>query len=339
MRKKRLSSAFESISKFVKNKKASKSEIEEFQKWIIDSEDTDEKNEALFEYWESLPAKPDKYVYSSLNVVKDKLGIQQPVAVRKIIPLRTLMLRVAVIILPLIAVGTYFYYNQVGGIGQHDVVAEIIAPRGAQEQTILSDGTDLWVNADSKVVFRQRGKKGERVAQLSGEAYFDVERQEDVPFIVETKYLSVKVLGTKFNVEAYVEDVYTRVTLEYGKIEVKTETGIEHILEPGQQLIYNNQTKEVVIKQIGVEATDNVSAWKENNLYIESKTLNEILQILSRAYNVNFEVDEEMLKSEEVYFVNFTRDENIDLVMEVLSEMVGGFKYQISSGLISIQKE
>lgn len=339
MRKKRLSSAFESISKFVKNKKASKSEIEEFQKWIIDSEDTDEKNEALFEYWESLPAKPDKYVYSSLNVVKDKLGIQQTARTRKIIPLRTILLRVAIIILPLIAVATYFYYDRVGPIEHDDVVAEIVAPRGAQEQTVLSDGTDLWVNADSKVVFRQRNEKGERVAQLSGEAYFNVEKQEDAPFIVETKYLSVKVLGTKFNVEAYVEDVYTRVTLEYGKIEVKTETGTEHILEPGQQLIYNNQTKEVVVKQIGVEATDNVSAWKENNLYIESKTLDEILQILSRAYNVNFEVDEEMLKSDEVYFVNFTSDEDIEIVMEVLSSMVGGFKYQINSGVISIHKK
>lgn len=338
MRKKRLSSVFESVSRFVKNRKATKSEIEEFQKWIISDEEAKEKNEALFKYWKLLSNKPDASVYRSLSIVKSKLNMQQQsVVTKKGIPLRTILLRAAVIVLPLLVVGAYYYYDSGKEVNPNSIPVEISVSRASErKQTVLSDGTDLWVNAGSKVVFQERSEKGERIAKLSGEAYFDVEKQEDAPFVVETKYLSVRVLGTRFNVEAYGEDENTIVTLEYGIIEVKTKAGMEYILEPGQQLIYHNQTKEVAIKQIEIEATDHVSAWKENNLSMKSKTLNEILQTLSQAYNVRFIVDDKLLESDEIFFVNFTRDESLELVMEVLSSMVGGFNYAINENEISI---
>ena len=107
---------------------------------------------------------------------------------------------------------------QGGNSGQRSTVR---VPEGGEYRVVLSDGTKVWINSGSELTFPMNFEKGERVVELKGEAYFDVTKSKEWPFIVRTCRSSVKVLGTSFNVCSYEGDALEQVTLEQGGVEVK----------------------------------------------------------------------------------------------------------------------
>ena len=107
---------------------------------------------------------------------------------------------------------------QGGNSGQRSSVR---VPEGGEYRVVLSDGTKVWINSGSELTFPMNFGKEERVVELKGEAYFDVTKSKEWPFIVRTCRSSVKVLGTSFNICSYEEDSLEQVTLEQGGVEVK----------------------------------------------------------------------------------------------------------------------
>ena len=182
----------------------------------------------------------------------------------------------------------------------------IVVPRGGQYQLILSDGTQVWLNAASSLRFPVSFADNERIVELEGEGYFEVARDAARPFAVHTRQADVHVLGTHFNVCAYPEEDWKTTLLE-GKVSVKSQAGSRKsdpnsstsdfkpqtsvILKPGQQAIIaasqpaqSNQSSSILVQAADI---DEVIAWKEGYFQFNDASVTSIMQQVSRWYDVD----------------------------------------------------
>ena len=158
----------------------------------------------------------------------------------------------------------------------------IVIPRGETFKLILCDGTEVWLNANSKLVYPTAFIEKERTVFLEGEAYFKVTK-DTKPFIVKTDYLQTKVLGTEFNVKSYTAED-SHVTLISGKVQVRSHENARFVdLEPGKDaiLLSNGQFE---VKEVNSEA---YTYWKDGYFYFDELTLADIMKSIGRWYNVN----------------------------------------------------
>ncbi|HRO47138.1 FecR domain-containing protein [Agriterribacter sp.] len=162
----------------------------------------------------------------------------------------------------------------------------IATPRGGQYQVTLSDGTKVWLNAGSSIHFPVAFAGNERKVEITGEAYFEVVKDETKPFKVLTASSAVEVLGTHFNVNAYDDEASVKTTLLEGKVTVSGKNEIPHLLAPGQQ---SSVSKEGEISVTGDVNIEDVIAWKNGRFQYTSVDLKSILRQISRWYNVDIE--------------------------------------------------
>ena len=161
-------------------------------------------------------------------------------------------------------------------------------PRGKDYHLVLADGTEVWVNAESRLHYPSRFTGDVRTVRLEGEAYFKVAHDERHPFVVETERLTTRVLGTEFNLQSYTgEDV--SVTLVTGRVAVRTDgTGEQVSLLPGQELTLEADGASPTVQNVDTYAR---TQWKEGYFYFDRASLDEILHVLGRWYNVDIELD------------------------------------------------
>lgn len=165
-------------------------------------------------------------------------------------------------------------------------------PRGRKYNLVLSDGTKVWLNAESSLSYPVGFSGNTREVTLTGEAYFEVTHDATKPFIVHTAETAVQVLGTSFDVSAYKTEA-TIATLVEGKVKVnagKTEV----ILQPGEQSV-KEKGSDVLNKR--VVDTDEFVAWKNDRLLFKNASLLNITERLGRVYNYNFVFENEALKN------------------------------------------
>ena len=175
----------------------------------------------------------------------------------------------------------------------------ITTPRGAMYEIVLSDGTKVKLNTDSKLVFPVQFSGDERVVELNGEAYFDVAHDESHPFIVKSQQITTTVLGTKFDIKSY-EDVSATVTLIEGAVKVENNSKPEDnvTLSPNQNVIL---TKNGQLSINYVEASHSIK-WTEDLFYFNQTPMMMAMKDMGRWYNVNIEITDEMLKFYPVSF-------------------------------------
>jgi transmembrane sensor len=156
-------------------------------------------------------------------------------------------------------------------------------PRGGQYLVTLSDGTRVWLNAESSLRYPVVFTDQDRVVELQGEAYFEVAHDESHPFHVKTKNQDITVLGTRFNVNAYGDEDVVRTTLLQGKIRLTTPTEAK-IVQPGEQFI--TTTSGAIEKQKLVDVEGEI-AWKEGWFHFRHAPIEEILKQVSRWYDAD----------------------------------------------------
>lgn len=220
---------------------------------------------------------------------------------------------------------------------------EISTGNGSRTKVQLPDGSLVWLNAGSKLHYDKSFGITTRHVTLSGEAFFDVTKNKEKPFIIQTSSIDIKVVGTAFNVRAYPGDRTTETSLIRGIIEVtiRNRPNDKIILSPNEKLIVENNPvnkvkatpKELAepfvsinpIKRNNVDSTINEIQWVENRLVFENETLRDISQKMERWYNVHIEIETERLLDKRISgsFVN----ENIDQAMDALS-ITGKFHYK-----------
>lgn len=158
-------------------------------------------------------------------------------------------------------------------------------PRGGEYFLVLADGTKVWLNSETTLRFPVQFASDVRMVELTGEAFFEVTKNEKVPFIVSSNNQQVKVLGTQFNISSYPEDHSTVTTLVEGSVEVSLQgnPAEKTMLKPNEQSYLLNS--ENVIQKRNVDVSQYV-AWKEGRFVFQNQTLENIMKTLSKWYDV-----------------------------------------------------
>ncbi|WP_207531794.1 FecR family protein [Desertivirga arenae] len=200
---------------------------------------------------------------------------------------------------------------------------------GESVRIVLADGTHVWLNAGSQLKFPANFKKfPSRIVELSGEAYFEVAKDKEHPFLVRSAEQEIKVLGTHFNVSSYPRERQV-ATLVEGSIAIGR-GGIEKLLHPGQEAVSSENG-------LAVRRADTTLAiaWKNSMIMFERESIVNIMKKISRWYNVEVEYKGEPVL--ETYTGAIPRDRNIAEVLKML-EKSGGVEFKVDGRRITVQE-
>lgn len=223
--------------------------------------------------------------------------------------------------------------------------------KGSRSNILLPDGTKVYLNADSRITYTEKFATNREV-MLSGEAYFDVTKDKEHPFIVHTPVMDIKVIGTAFNVRAYSSENSAQTTLIRGIIEVSLkENKKKIILKPNEKLIIQNEYEqksvinktEFVIPKITllpiknniIDTVANDILWTQNKLVFDQTKFSEIVAELERWYNVKIIVQDNSLLGRS--FSGIYEDEDIREVLESF-KVASGYNYTINNNVVKIFK-
>ena len=199
----------------------------------------------------------------------------------------------------------------------------ISTPKGGQYQVTLPDGTQVWLNAVSSLKYPVAFTGKERRVELSGEAYFEVAKNRNMPFIVKTKNQTIEVLGTHFNVNGYPDDEDTKTTLLEGVVKVSQHNNTV-ILQPGQQAkVYDNE-KEIKIAKVDA---DEIVAWRNGYFVFEDATIQYIMKHLARWYDIDVAYKGEV--TDQKFWGSFKKVENVNELLTSL-ETYGNVQFKIT---------
>ena len=209
---------------------------------------------------------------------------------------------------------------------------QLLVPDGKRSVLILEDGTKMWVNAGTRVVYPNRFRENRREIFVDGEAYLEVARDEKRPFLLKTSMMDVQVLGTAFNVTAYREDAYGTVVLASGSVEVST-GGKEVRLVPSEMLWCDGQGGAQVK---AVDVADYIS-WKDGLYIYHSEPLSAILDRISRYYGVAIGYDADVAAFRCSGKLNLL--DNVDELLEGLAHTVPVVFSRSSDGKYRFEKK
>lgn len=173
------------------------------------------------------------------------------------------------------------------------VMNTLLVPRGGMYSLELEDGTRVWLNADSQLEYPAVFPSGRREVSLSGEAYFAVARDTSAPFTVRTTRGDVRVLGTEFNVKCYADEGVMEATLVEGQVGLSEEGAGSVVLEPGEQAVVGEGVQGIAVREVNVQ---HYIGWKENRLSFQGETLEEIMQVLARWYDIEVVFEDARLR-------------------------------------------
>lgn len=240
---------------------------------------------------------------------------------------------VAIVLLGLITVTAYWQGSRQIQSNFSDIVVE--APLGSKTKLTLPDGSTVWLNAGSKMVYSQGFGVSDRRLAFQGEGYFEVEKNDKMPFLVQTHDVNVTVVGTKFNFRNYPEDEEAVVELLEGKVALENQLRKEAVryLSPEEKMVLHKATGEMDITSAKVkEAT----LWTENILLFDEDLLPDIVRELERSYHVQIEIENEDLKQTRFYGQFNQLEQNIYDVLDMLSE-TGKLKYHEEGKVIYLK--
>lgn len=296
---------------------------EKLWKWLVDSTEQAEKDEALMELWEAQNFKADAGTERSYQNFRRKMAPRQRKATARY-TLRKWLQVAAVLLVPLLSMVASYLYIQSNE--EHTELVEYYVPRGEQKQVTLPDGTTAYLNSGTLLVYPQKFTGDIRSVYLIGEANFDVKKDKQHPFIVKTNHLKVKVLGTKFNVHAYAENEKTTTTLESGSVVVQKANNEDIItLTPNEQLEYDNPSGEFNKKIIDASV---YSGWTRGELNFAAMTLSDIFITIERIYDIHIIVPPH-LATTDVYTIKFKQKAPIKEIMNIVTKTIGNIDYKV----------
>lgn len=200
-------------------------------------------------------------------------------------------------------------------------------PRGGQYQLTLSDGTKVWLNAGSSITYPTFFSGKDRTVTVNGEAYFEVAKDKSRPFLVKANEMGIAVLGTRFNINAYVDEPSIRATLLEGSIKVSRESQTR-ILTPGQQALVKE-----VIRVVDDANLEQVMAWKNGLFNFNNADLGTVLRLLSRWYDVDIRYEGKVPVRK--FAGELPRDLNLSQVLKILGKV--GVKFIIDQKTIVVK--
>ena len=276
----------ETIDK-VLNGTATKKEASQVAEWFSDTAEGQAYLSELMDHEAAfIESNPDRY--SDLSAVQSAnmlAVINKRIRIKKT---RRIYWQVAAALIPLIlVVGLTIRLNSQVNLFGKTVYSEVNVPKGKQEHIIFQDGSEAYLNSDTRLRYPRKFGLSKREIFLQGEGYFNIATNKRRPFIVRINNTDVTVLGTSFNVHAFKEDNEMKILLDKGSIVFNTPQNSYQIL-PGQQAVYDVLTGKCVIDY--VDKPYEVSVWKDNIVLFRDTPLADVIKTLNRRYNVEFAI-------------------------------------------------
>ncbi len=236
---------------------------------------------------------------------------------------------------------------------------EIFVPYGSKTRIVLPDGSVVTLNSGSYLRYPSTFDNVNRTAFIQGEAFFDIKKDTRNPFVVKTADITIKVLGTRFNVKSYSDEKTVETTLVSGSIEIyKNDSAtVDYkrilILKPNQQAIYEKQTGDIAVSEKAEKANDKtlqpvksflvqkkvdldpVIAWKDNRMIFRDESFSELSKKLERWYNVEIEIQNEDLSK--ALFSGIFEKETVEQALNALT-IATPFEYKMNKNKIIINK-
>lgn len=210
---------------------------------------------------------------------------------------------------------------------------EVIADKGQKSTVMLPDGTYVTLNSSSRISYSTDYNTKERTVSLSGEAYFDVARNEELPFTVKTGKMDVTALGTKFNVKAYEEEGEITATLIEGSI--RTDIGEKsEVLKPNQYLILDKETGKTT--KITADNPDHLVPWRNNEILFAGENLAEIALVLERMYNIDVFFTDSTARN--YSYTGLIKNNSLHNILELISS-TSPVKYSIRGNIIAFSTD
>lgn len=314
------------------NNQCKPEELEDIIQWIENEAFTEESVSLARRDWTNLNEKEnfslqDDRFNSLLDKIHHRINISEAnnpevrqVNATKIIRLLTKV--AAILLLPVVTFLLYLFYNPTFILSQNSnkVVdsLEVIASAGARTIVQLSDGTIVHLNYGSRIKYPRNFVGETREITLSGEGFFDVFHDPGHPFIVKTKLLDIKALGTKFNVLTYSENDKVETTLIEGKVVLES-SDINGTKKTVGSLVPGDHANYLATGEISTTSgsIEKYVAWKDGLMIFDNAGITEVAERLGRMYNVDIKVSEEIL--DYTYTVKFV-DESLSQILDLLTK-------------------
>ena len=230
--------------------------------------------------------------------------------------------------------GKLSYRMTADSLPVEEVIHKIVTTVGGDYQLVLSDGTRVWLNAESEIDYPIEFLGDKREVFLKGEAYFEVAPDPEKPFIVKTTSMQTRVLGTSFNINAYENEPNVYTTLLTGKVEVmlnKRGNASPVVLKPAMQLKLDKESGDFSVEKVRVEE---ITAWRYGVFMFAEDDIEVVTRMLSRWYDVKFVFDGER-KGPHTFSGRMSKDDKLNEILEMLT-LTGGPEFKIEGNTVHI---
>jgi len=230
---------------------------------------------------------------------------------------------------------SYYYITEENSKNEFCTIS---VPKGNKSEIVLPDGSKIWLNNNSRLVYPKKFNKSEREVELIGEGYFEVQRNTKIPFIVKTSDVSIKVLGTKFNISAYPNDKFIETTLISGKVTVQSNENPEVVstLNPGESMTFDKLNNHTAITPVD---TKFYTYWMKGEFVFRDEKFETLAKRIERIYNVEIIFEDPTLK-EKTYTGDFKVDDNIYSILEIFKRSTSEpIEYITDRNTITIRKK
>lgn len=347
---------------------ASPAELAELQAWMQDNGHDQYLYEILDTYWQQQPnpeeeeSKEEETRFQRIIAATQEAADPAPIMISRHPWRRWLPYAAALVIIAGSSYGLYRYNRApVAPAGDQLPISEVAASLGSRSRMVLPDGTQVFLNAGSRLTYHPSFNTQLREVNLEGEAFFEVTHDSQRPFIVHTSGIDIKVLGTAFNVKSYAADATIEATLLRGSIEVVRKndpSAPKVILRPHEKLVFNKEeSPELVSSPIRQPTTadnpdnppgisimtlsgnkpDSVikeTSWLYNKLNFEGDSFEEVAIKLERWYDVHITIRSERLK--QMHLKGSFATESLPKALEYL-QLIVPFTYTIEGKEVIIQ--
>ncbi|RHR36790.1 FecR family protein [Parabacteroides sp. AF18-52] len=244
---------------------------------------------------------------------------------------RILFVSIAASLLVLFTIGYNFFTDSPEN--EHMAWLEISTPKGVRDSVLLADGSKIFLNGGSNLKYPKQFTGKTREVSFVGEGYFEIAKNAEKPFLVNTGLIDVKVLGTKFNLKTYANDMSVETILEEGRVQISHPASNQMLeMKPNDCVTFDKQMNTFSKKQVDPLTA---SMWRTGKYSFYSTPFPEFAQTLERGFGVTFIIENPEVANRH-FTGDFIRGETIDEILNIL-KISSGLNYRKENNIITIK--
>lgn len=285
--------------------------------WLQESEENKRYFRSLKDVYDL--GQVDRYLQESdtdrqWHLLKQKIAPENKNTIFRKPTIRKAVSYAAVLLIGFLCVHLYDNTLNVAEIAE---TTKIETGVGQQSKVTLPDGSIVWLNSCSTLQYNSFTGKENRIVDLNGEAYFEIEPDKRKPFIVKTDNFDYKVTGTAFNIYSYKEDDITSISLTEGSVEVENDR-YNRLLKKGETLEYNKVTGSLISRSDRVNL---YTSWRRGEIVFDKISFGNLTKRLERIYNVSFVFTNQKAK-DKIFYGTFYNYESLETVLKVINTSI-----------------